>query len=214
MHYARFSKPVGVRVRLRDATDAAHQRMHGLEPFRAIAGGKLTAKRYRQLLQSLLLFHSAIGAAAKHHGWASLSSAPARTELLRSDLRGFGGGSRPALVPWQVHSPLEALGALYAAEGSLFGGRVIAAQLDYLFGSAREGRRFFIGTGDGAARWRTLLAALEDHCTEPRALDRATDGAHSAFDLFEKCVMGASQHGSPASSAESVARLFAQRQVL
>ena len=179
-----------VRAALRSATDAIHQRMHELEPFAAIANRTLTADRYPRLLQALLLFHSTIGPAADRHGWSALSGAAERTELLRGDLRRLGGGARPALVDWQPGSAHGMLGALYAAEGSSMGGRVIGGQLDFLLGDAPGVRSFVIGTPGDAPRWRALLAALEVHCMTAAARHQAISGARSAFQLFERCVMG------------------------
>lgn len=187
---ARAAARAPVRAALRRSTLAVHDRMHGLEPFRAIAECRLSLDGYLPLIQSLLLFHSAIGAAAARSGWARLSSAPGRLALLEADLAALGGAAPSRLVDWQPCSPEEALGALYAAEGSMLGGRVIAAQLDYLFGSAQAGRRFFIGSPNDSAHWRELLSALEERCTTAPDLDRAIAGALLAFQLFEDCVVG------------------------
>lgn len=210
MKHGSLRPATDVRAALRAATETLHLRMHGLEPFAAIAGGTLTADRYPRLLQSLLLFHSTIGAAADRHGWSALRGGAARTDLLRNDLRQLGGGARPPLVDWQPASPHEALGALYAAEGSMLGGRVIATQLDYLFGDSADGRSFFIGAPEDASRWRTLLAALEEHCATPIARGHATSGALAAFRLFEQCVTGGTGDEGLGCSCMSVARTFAQ----
>ena len=86
----------------------------------------------------------------------------------------------------------------------MVGGRVIAGQLDYIFGSAPDGRRFFIGSPGDRARWRTLLAALEEHCATAGAVDRAIGGALFAFDLFEQCVLFAEQESCVESSYAEV----------
>ena len=177
-----------VRAALRRSTLAAHERMHSFEPFQSIAEGRLTLDRYLPLVQSLLLFHSAIGAAVAHSGWASISSAQVRRALLDDDLRALGGVALQQSVHWRPRSSEEALGALYAAEGSMLGGRVIARQLNFLFGSAERGRRFFIGSPSDSANWRKLLAVLEERCTAARALDRAIGGALVGFQLFEECL--------------------------
>jgi heme oxygenase len=199
---------MSVRAALRSATNAIHQRMHGLEPFAAIADGTLSVEHYPRLLQSLLLFHSTIGAAADRHGLSHLSCAAARTELLRSDLRHLGGGMRPSLITWLPGSALETLGALYVAEGSMMGGPVIGRQLDYLFGDSLDARQFFLGAHDGWAGWRALITDLENQCATPAALDQAVRGALSAFTLFEQCVMGGLADDGMPCSAASIARTF------
>ena len=118
-----------VRDRLRAATMAAHERAHGLDVFEAISNGTLTADRYRELLKSLLAFHAIIGLGAAQYGWSSLSSAPERQALLQRDLLFMGGAAPPNAAAWPLQSRYAALGALYAAEGSMLGGRVIAGQL-------------------------------------------------------------------------------------
>jgi heme oxygenase len=191
-------RPPSVRAALRSATHDTHQRMHGLAPFEAILNGTMTAQNYPRILHSLLQFHSAIGAAAVRHGWSHLSGAAERTDLLLHDLRRSGGGPRRPAVTWQPRSPLETLGALYAAEGSTMGGRVIGRQLDYLFGRSLDARRFFSGTPGDAARWHALVAALEEHCATTAQLSEATCGALSAFRLFEHCIMSSGVCDAPA----------------
>ena len=182
-----------VRAALRTATQAEHQRVHGLEPFRAIAQTTLSREGYVQLLQSLHQFHSIIRTAAGWCSWSGLSSASGRIDLIRKDLCFLGGGTHPPSFDWKPTSQWAALGAMYAAQGSMLGGRVIASQLDYLFGDAPDGRRFFIGTASDAGTWRTLLSTLEECCLAAGPRSEAIGGARIAFDLFEKCIMAGSR---------------------
>jgi heme oxygenase (biliverdin-IX-beta and delta-forming) len=175
------------RAALRLATDSTHHRMHGLDPFARIAEGRLPVGQYRSLLQSLFRFHSAVGRAARQSGWRRISSALPRLALLRSDLD-FLGGEVPGPADWHPGTGEAVLGALYAAEGSMLGGRVIARQLDYVFGSGQPGRRFFIGDKQDGKNWSRLLAVLEETCARPPALDAAIRGALGTFDWFEQCV--------------------------
>lgn len=179
-----------VRDRLRAATMGAHERAHGLDAFAAISNGTLTADRYRELLKSLLAFHAIIGFGAAAYGWSSLSSAPQRLALLQRDLLFMGGAAPPNAAAWTLRSQYAALGALYAAEGSMLGGRVIAGQLDFLFGAGVDGRRFFTGSKGDGTRWRTLLDVLKTRCRANGPLDEAIGGALFAFSLFEQCVVG------------------------
>jgi heme oxygenase (biliverdin-IX-beta and delta-forming) len=184
---SRAQSGTSVRAALRLATESAHLRAHGLGPFARIAAGRLPLGQYRSLLKSLFTFHSAVGTAARHSGWSSLSSASSRLALLRSDLA-FLGGDVPAPVDWSPGTGEAMLGALYVAEGSMFGGRVIARQLDYIFGPEFSGRRFFIGRHSDEEIWSQLLAVLEEACETPSALEAAIDGARRTFDWFEECV--------------------------
>jgi heme oxygenase len=189
----RAHEGTSVRAELRRACDASHQRMHGLEPFLQIAAGTLPMSRYQLVLLSLFEFHSAVARVAKHSEWPELSSAERRLNMLRSDLA-FLGVPVPALTAkWDAGGGEAVLGALYAAEGSMLGGRVIARQLDYLFNSQVEGRRFFIGDVSDRAHWAQLLMVLEARCTERGALNAAIRGALRTFDLFEQCAISTSQ---------------------
>ncbi len=177
-----------VRAALRTATHATHERMHRLEPFLAILDGRLYLDKYLPLIQSLLVYHSAIASAAAQCGLADLSNAESRLALLESDLRSVGGVPLRQSFGWQPATPELALGALYSAEGSMLGGRVIAAQLDYLFGSVSAGRQFFLGSRNDNANWRRLLSALEERCTTASALDETISGALFGFKLFGRCI--------------------------
>lgn len=164
--------------------------MHALAPFAAIEAGQLTRTGYGQLLCSLFQFHFAIAVAAERFGWSAFSSSGKRLELLITDLDDLGvappESHRPVL---RSRSPEEALGAIYVAEGSMIGGKLIAAQLDPLFGSEIGGRRFFTGRGQGdSIAWRRLIVLIEDRLAPAATLASAIAGALEAFDLFEALV--------------------------
>lgn len=190
MFIARVQTPAqtSARAALRGATDASHQKMHGILPFVQIAAGTLPISQYCFLLQSLFRFHSAVGREARRSGWTRLSSAEQRLALLRSDLSFLGEAVPDPVDDWQVGTGEAILGALYAAEGSMFGGRVIAGQLDYIFETKAEGRRFFIGDKCDRGNWIRLLEVLEERCDDPSALCDAKSGALRTFDLFEQLV--------------------------
>lgn len=178
----------GRRSALRGATEATHLRMHGLPAFRAIEAGELPLERYRGLLSSLYRFHEALGAAAEAGGLSALSSAGRRLELLATDLEGLGASPPSPGPAAAAGSPMSALGALYVGEGSMLGGRVIARQLDYLFGSSRDGRRFFLGSDEDKFAWRRVVAALEATGGDAESLEEQIAGAEAAFALFERCM--------------------------
>lgn len=80
------------------------------------------------------------------------------------------------------------LGALCAAEGSMLGGRVLARQLDDLFGSDEDGRRFFLGSVDDRVNWARFIDVLKEAWAPCRPLDLAISGALRTFKWFEQCL--------------------------
>lgn len=184
------------RFALRAATAAAHERLHAVPVFHALAEGRLDREGYVALLRRLLGFHGAVEAA--------LSVAPSlarygidlaerrRAPLLRADLAYFGSSAKAhaAPVPAFATAP-EALGALYVTEGSTLGGRQLARGLDYLLpagGSLREGegRRFLLGHGARhGAMWQACCAAIEACGAEPGGLPGMQAGAAATFAAFE-----------------------------
>lgn len=172
---------------LRSATHSTHLRLHGLAQFRAIADGRLDRAGYADLLGSLHTYHAVVADAAEAGGLLHLSTSPDRRGLLEADLASLGAAPPCPRVDWNAPSREALYGALYVAEGSALGGRVIARQLDYLFGDSVEGRTFFRGTGDTGPRWRALLGVLARDCDEAD-LPQMIAGAEAGFALFERCV--------------------------
>jgi heme oxygenase len=172
---------------LRSATHATHIRLHGLGPFQAIADGRLGRPGYAELLRSLHSYHAAIAAAAAEGGLLDLSASPRRRALLERDLASLGACPSVGRLTWTASSREALYGALYVAEGSALGGRVIARQLDYLFGNTADGRTFFRGDSDIGPRWRAFLGALARDSGEA-ALPELIAGAEASFALFERCV--------------------------
>jgi heme oxygenase len=174
-------------IALRTATHATHIRLHGLAQFRAIAEGRLDREHYAELLRSLHAYHTAIADAAEAGGLLHLSTSPRRRSLLEADLASLGAFPSAKRPTWTARSREALYGALYVAEGSALGGRVIARELDYLFGDAAEGRTFFRGASDTGPRWRAFLSALAQDCDEA-AMPGLIAGAQASFALFERSV--------------------------
>lgn len=172
---------------LREATHETHLRLHGLPQFAAIAAERLTRGAYADLLQALRRFHGAVARAAEHGGLAALSSSRRRLDLLEADLGTLGAAPSRIASAWTSSPGACLYGALYVAEGSALGGKVIARQLDYLLGDRAEGRTFFRGDGDIGPRWRAFLAALQRDCGEGE-LPQLVAGAEAGFALFERCL--------------------------
>lgn len=177
-----------VRDKLRSATAEAHERMHRLQPFRMIIDGALDRQAYAQLLQGLLRFHDGIGAQAAAHRLTRYSGAAIKVGLLLEDLAALGSAAQPGEHPFVVPSAAHALGALYVAEGSMFGGKVLAGQLSYLLSGNEAPALFFQGTRLDAGRWRGLVQELERNAGDAAAVSAMVNGADIAFRWFEACL--------------------------
>ena len=117
-----------------------------------------------------------------------------RSQRLLQDLGDLGPIS-PENVPLTQTVKLDAiesygawLGVLYVREGSMMGGRALAAKLDHLLGSQPSGRTFFQGGGGDGAAWQRLCRAL-DALDEPHAQDQALKAALASFELFDTWMM-------------------------
>jgi heme oxygenase len=175
-----------LRQSLRDATSAAHERLHHHPGFAAIQNGTIDLAQYRSLLARLYGFYepfeAAVGIAGDRSAW------------LRADLAAVTMGSYPfATIPHctalaRFATPALRLGALYVVEGSMLGGRQLARNLDLLLGSlATEGRRFFLGRGSNTtAEWNVYLARLAAAESTPAARDEIVAAAVTTFSIFEE----------------------------
>jgi heme oxygenase len=160
----------GTRMALRQATSAAHQRLHHLAGFAALQAGTIGPDAYADLLRRLFAFHRAVeqalAAASPLHEFGIDIAARRRSSLLLDDLAFLGAAAAPLPAPPilpALGSAAQALGCLYVTEGSTLGGRELARRLDHLLapGSA-EGRRFLLGHGPHhGTMWREFCAALE-----------------------------------------------------
>jgi heme oxygenase len=176
---------------LREATEAAHLRLHGLPAFRALAEGRLDRAGYAELLGRMLGFHAAMeGVLAAGPPLACFGldlAARRRAHLLRADLAFLGRAAPAAAAP--VPAPgnaSEALGMLYVTEGSTLGGRHLARALDGLLPPGEEGRRFLLGHGAAhGAMWRDCCAAIERCGATEAGLAGMVRGAIAAFAAFE-----------------------------
>jgi heme oxygenase len=182
------------RLALREATAAAHERLHHIPAFLALAEGRLDRPGYAALLRRLLGFHAAIKAALA----AAPSLAPygidlaerRRAPLLRADLAHLGASGEAPLAPVPgLATAAHALGALYVTEGSTLGGRYLARGLDHLLPPKegnREGRGFLLGHGARhGAMWQACCAAIEACGVEPGRLAGMQEGAAETFAAFE-----------------------------
>jgi heme oxygenase len=190
---ARDATPPHAALRL--ATAEAHERLHHLPPFDALAAGRLDRTAYRDLLGRLLGFHEPTEAAiAAHLGDAAFGlnlGALRRTALLRDDLHNLGmsdaaiGALPRAPAPALATAP-AALGALYVTEGATLGGRLLARGLDPVLGPGETSGRHFLLAGTDATRptWRDVRAAIDRCGLRSGSLAGMIDGASATFAAF------------------------------
>ena len=181
-----MSAPQTMRWRLREATNGAHERLHGHEGFAAAARGDIAQADYVDLLARLYGFHRPFERAARAAGAFDLAGR-GRADMLAADLAalGVGAGGLPtcADVPVAGGGP-GWLGALYVVEGSTLGGVPIARALGQAY--PEDQRRFFLGYGERqGAMWRDLVARLETLAGDDAAADAAVAAAQGTFALFE-----------------------------
>lgn len=175
------------REALRDATGAAHERLHEVPAFHRLGAGVLTRAEYVALLRRLLGFHAALEdhLPAACHGLDL--AARRRAGLLRADLAFLGADDRAARAP--LRPPPDAawaMGALYVSEGSTLGGQHLARGLDHLLPEGGGGRAFLLGHGARhGAMWREFCGALEQAGEDPRDRAAIIAGAVATFAAFE-----------------------------
>ncbi len=176
---------------LRAATAAAHERLHHLPAFAALAEGRIGRDAYAALLRRKLGFHAALeealAAGPGLGAWGVDLAARRRAPLLRADLAALGAaadGPRAPLPP--LGTTPRALGALYVAEGATLGGQVLARALDGLLPPGGEGRRFLLGHGaSNGAMWRACCAAIERCGEDPARRAAMVAAAVEVFGAFE-----------------------------
>jgi heme oxygenase len=175
-----------LRQSLREATSAAHERLHLHPGFAAIQDRTIDLAQYRSLLVRLygfyVPFEAAVDIAADRSAW------------LRADLAAVTlGGDALAAIPRcssiaRYDTRARQLGALYVVEGSTLGGRQLARNLDPLLGSCvTEGRRFFLGRGSSTtAGWNLFLAQLTAAGSTSVARHEIVEAAVTTFSIFEE----------------------------
>jgi heme oxygenase len=181
-----IATPVPLRQCLREATSAAHARLHHHPGFAAIQNGTIDLPRYRSLLLRLYGFYLPFEAAADIEG--------DRSNWLRADLAAVTVGSYAfATVPQctsleRFDTQARQFGALYVVEGSALGGSHLARNLDSLLGPlVTDGRRFFLGRGSStSAGWKLFLARLTAAGSTRAARDEMVEAAVTTFTIFEE----------------------------
>ena len=183
-------KPVpSLRLALRTATQAAHDRLHRHAGFASIQDSTIGLADYQDLIGRLYGFYVPFEAA--------MAIRPERSNWLARDLealdikRPLDAFPKCGHVP-RLDSAHRRLGALYVAEGSALGGRDLARGLDRLLtAGVTKGRQFFIGRGAGTSdAWKAYLARLSAVPPEPSARVEIVKGAVETFTAFEHWLNG------------------------
>ena len=109
----------GARMALREATAAAHERLHHLPGFAALQAGTVGPEPYAALLRRLLVFHRAVedrlAAAPSLFPYGVDLAARRRSGLLLDDLAFLGAAVAPLPAPPvlpPLHRAAQALGCL------------------------------------------------------------------------------------------------------
>jgi heme oxygenase len=160
---------------LRQATGAAHRRLHLVPSFAALLRGGLSIDGYRQLLLRLLGLHAPLDERQQAFqdepllAWARGTPPEARAARLRRDLAALGVAEREIghvaraddMLP-RLLSPAAALGCAWVVEGSALGGRIMAKCLSEHLGIGPEnGGAFFAPLPRQEALWSDCCAAVE-----------------------------------------------------
>ncbi|MFM1975804.1 MAG: hypothetical protein RL145_650 [Pseudomonadota bacterium] len=182
------------RDHLRQGTRAIHEQLHHHTSFQELIDETIDLPAYLALLGRLYGYHSGLEQALDFAVFPERAQAPKvdhRSRRLLQDLEDLGSkssGNTEHVAQTEITSYGAYLGVLYVREGSMMGGRALAAKLDHLCGDKASGRSFFQGgNGDGAA-WQRLCRAL-DGLSEPDAQDQALEAALASFQLFDTWMM-------------------------
>ncbi|WP_234735457.1 biliverdin-producing heme oxygenase [Tellurirhabdus bombi] len=175
--------------RLKQETREWHERTESLLYSDELRSGELTKAQYLHLLRVHYVFHQALEEAL---AWEAVFfrniDLPGRqkTAWLINDLESQSvplPKTQPDL--FDSWSPLELVGAVYVAEGSMLGGKTVLA---YLKKNAEvqpllANARFYQGYGEQTLEnWKTLIAFLI--CQPKEQHDAIVWGAENAFKLY------------------------------
>lgn len=184
--------PTSLRATLRASTHEQHLR---LEARLDLLDAALPLPRYRRLLEALHGYHAPLERRLDREVRAQgigIELRP-RLALLTRDLAALGLTPETiALLPQcealpRLDSVARVAGCLYVLEGSRLGGQVIARTLRARLGlEASSGAAFYASEGeDTGARWRAVLAWLEEVTGTGDARDELVSAARQTFSTLE-----------------------------
>jgi heme oxygenase (biliverdin-IX-beta and delta-forming) len=176
--------------RLRDATQADHQRLESrLDILARIA----SPTGRRALVQDFHCLHREAEAALEP--WLGEMpglefDARRRSVQLSRDLQAVGGQARAASAPPKVANAQAALGRMYVLEGSTLGGRVIRKAVSSR-GDHMGGLSFLDPYGERVSeRWRSFLAVVAAQVCGPTQIEALIAGALAGFRHAEARLCG------------------------
>jgi heme oxygenase len=190
-------RPISPRTALRDATSAAHERLHHIAIFAALAGGDIDRPAYLRLLRRLYGFHRPMeaGIARALDGHPALLGLTGwqRVNLLRADMTSLGvDPSSFDDIPRfagadEAASGVQALGWLYVLEGSTLGGGLLARHLDHLLSKNSGAGRLFLTAGADRHHmvWKGVCSAIDEVGADAECQAILTNAAIQAFEWFE-----------------------------
>ncbi len=179
-------------TRLKAETRARHEQTEALLFADKLLTGTLSRREYGQLLTIHYRFHQALETTidGQTDFFADYDrEARRKTPWLVADLEQAGLGlPEPATHLFENWTGQQLLGALYVAEGSTLGGRVIANALRQTPDLTGLTSRFFGGYGDQTGpRWKTFGTYLVQRSNSPD--DEIVSGANQAFAYFKQLAI-------------------------
>jgi heme oxygenase len=190
---------IGARSELRRLTNDIHLRLHDQRDFKAMSLGLLEMPDYIRLLQKLYGFHFRFESALRSGADALVPEidlvAREKSPLLREDLISLGlDAAKLEELPLCSFTPDTTsaegvIGSLYVIEGAGLGGKILARNLDYLFGGLRQrGRQFFKGRPNpDPLPWARFCDVLENRAAKGD-FGKIVSSALATFYGLEKCL--------------------------
>jgi heme oxygenase (biliverdin-IX-beta and delta-forming) len=189
-----------VRDALRHSTHSHHVRINRHPLLGQLTRPGLSRSTYARILAAYRSYFRVIEPAIERF----LSSCPGQFDYtprrklpwLECDLTRFEAPVRAVDITDQLRTlsrisePGEAIGVLYAIEGSTLGGQVIARHLAQNLGIDRAtGARYFSGYGlETESRWQEFCRFAESIVASDRQIELARSSAIQAFIATEQCL--------------------------
>ena len=183
-----------MRARLREVTNAAHERMHGHDGFGAAAAGAISPADYRDLLARLYGFHAAFD--------AGMAEAPPPSPPRSTLPNAAAPACSPPISPASALRPRASPRCRSARTRPSCGAKAIISARSMSSRARRsaakssparwrllvgENRRFFLGHGGENGRlWRSFLARLDRLDAQPDEAAAAERSALAVFAAFER----------------------------
>lgn len=183
-----------VRGQLRARTAQVHTRLETLPVFQPILAGCAGWADYARLLRAYHVFYTRAWPNL-YVGYRELRPLGAHDPeqeplvILGEDFKALGLEPTGSPMYQASHAdPARGVGWVWVAAGSALGARIIDRALDALFGTRREGRRFFEAAPDSGLRWKAICHSIEVYGSKQDVLERMIEGAQAAFGCIERSL--------------------------